>query len=140
MTRVRRYGLLLAAVLGLLACDSGGQRDVEGLSGTWRGVVDRQGTEYTVVVELRQTQTEQAPNPVEGTGQVSSSEESLSFSVDGGAYLPSANDVTLPLQYDAGRPGRLFGTVANDLESMDVTIIGGPLSFNGESFTLERDG
>lgn len=140
MSRVFTCGLILATSLVLLACDSGGERSAEDISGTWRGTVDRQGTEYTVVIELRQTQIGQTSNPVNGNGEVRSSDDSFPFSVSNGTFLPSSNDVSLPQQYEGGRPGQIDGTVADNLNSMTVTIIGGPVSFNGEELTLSRDG
>lgn len=110
------------------------------ISGSWRGTVDRQGTEYTVVVDLRQSETSQANALVTGDGELSGDAETYAFSVDNGSFVPSSNDVSLPQQYDAARPGRMNGTVAADLNTMTVTIIGGPADFNGEQFTLSRDG
>jgi hypothetical protein len=140
MPRVLTCGFLLILVATLPACDSGGERPTDDLSGTWRGTVARQGTEYTVVVELRQSETGRPSALLSGDGTVGSDEASFSFSVENGTFSPASHDVSLPLQYDAGRPGRMSGTVADDLDAMTVTIIGGPASFNGEEFTLTRDG
>jgi len=140
MPRLLTCALLLALVTVLPACDSGGEMSPDGISGTWRGTVDRQGTEYTVVVDLRQSETGQANALVTGDGELSADAETFAFSVDNGSFVPSSNDVSLPQQYDAARPGRMNGTVADDLNTMTVTIIGGPADFNGEQFTLSRDG
>ncbi|MEF8796844.1 MAG: hypothetical protein V5A48_10335 [Salinivenus sp.] len=140
MPRLLTCGLLLALATVLPACDSGAEMSPDGISGTWRGTVDRQGTEYTVVVDLRQSETSQASALVTGDGELSTEAEPFAFSVDNGSFVPSSNDVSLPQQYDAARPGRMNGTVADDLTTMTVTIIGGPADFNGEEFTLSRDG
>ncbi len=140
MPRLLTCGVLLAIATVLPACDSGVEMRRNGISGTWRGTVDRQGTEYTVVVTLRQGENGQASALVTGGGELSAKAETFAFSVDNGSFVSSSNDVSLPQQYDAARPGRMNGTVADDLTTMTVTIIGGPADFNGEQFTLSRDG
>jgi hypothetical protein len=139
MPRLPTRGVLLVLAVVLVACDSGGEREApDDLSGTWRGTVARQGTEYTVVVELRQSETGRPSALLSGDGTVGSDEASFSFSVENGSFAPAPNEVSLPQRYEAARPGRMTGTVADDRDAMTVTIIGGPADFNGEMFALTR--
>jgi len=138
MYRSLALGSLLF-VLGLaVACDSGGENEVETISGQWSGTVEREGTEYMVLMTLQQLQGGQANNVVQGEGTVESDERSFSFTIDNGAFLPNSNEVTLPQQYAMGRPGQVQGMVSDDLETMTATISGGPVGFDGEEFTLNK--
>lgn len=100
--------------------------------------MDHGETEYMVVITLQQLQGGQEANIVQGEGEVRAPEETFAFSVENGTFRPRSNDVTLSQQYDAGRPGQMQGTVADDLEAMTVTITGGPVGFDGEEFTLNK--
>lgn len=122
----------------LLGCDSGGNMEVENISGRWSGTVERNGTEYTVVTTLEQLQGGQTSNVVQGEGDVQSGDQSFAFTVENGAFVPASNEVTLPQQYATGRPGQIQGMVGENLETIDATITGGPAGFDGEEFTLDK--
>jgi len=129
---------LLVPIGVLLGCDSGSDMDVENISGQWSGTVDRNSTEYSVVITLEQLQGGQTSNVVQGEGDVQSNEQSFAFTIENGAFLPASNEVTLPQQYSAGRPGQIQGMVGENLEAINATITGGPVGFDGEEFTLNK--
>lgn len=140
MSRPVVLGLCLVVPFLLVACDSGGENDVETLSGSWRGTVERQGTEYVVVLNLRQLQGGQSANVVRGDGTVQSGDETFSFTITSGTFAPASNEVLLPQQYASGRTGQMRGMVGDDRETMTVVLFGGPASFDGDEGTLNKDG
>ncbi len=140
MYRASVLGVLLLAALAVGACDSSGENEVASITGTWRGTVDRDGTSFVVVLSLQQLQGGQSTNVVRGSGEVSTDDQSFTFSIQNGSFSPSSNEVTLPQQYDVGRTGQIRGTVADDLETMTVMLFGGPPSFDGDEVTLNKDG
>jgi len=140
MHRAATLGVLLLAALLVGACDSGGENDVASISGTWRGTVDRQGTSFVVVLSLRQFQSGQAADVVRGSGNIQADTETFNFSINSGTFAPSSNSITLPQQYEGGRTGQIRGAVGEDRETMTVMLFGGPVSFNGEEVTLNKDG
>lgn len=136
-----RYLVLWALLVPmglLLACDSGSDMEVENISGQWSGTVERDGTEYTVVLTLEQLQGGQTSNVVQGEGNVESDEQSFAFTIENGSFFPASNEVTLPQQYATGRPGQIQGMVGEDLETITATTSGGPAGFDGEQFTLNK--
>lgn len=137
MSRTVLTGFLVALLLAV-ACDSGGENGVEDISGRWSGAVEHANTEYRVVVTLRQLQGGQQENVVRGEGEVRSAEDTLAFTVENGTFRPRSNDVTFPQQYEAGRPGQMQGRVAEGLNTMTVTVTGGPVGFDGEEFTMDN--
>lgn len=138
LSRILALWALLITMGVLLACDSGSNTDVETISGRWSGTVEREDSEYTVVATLEQLQGGQTRNIVRGEGNVESDEQSFAFTIENGSFLPASNEVTLPQQYATGRPGQINGTVGDNLETITATITGGPASFNGEEFTLNK--
>jgi hypothetical protein len=140
MSRLAVFGLGLLLPVLLVACDSGGDNDVDTLSGSWRGTVERQGTEYIVVLNLQQLQGGQSANVVRGDGTVQSADASFAFTITSGTFAPASNEILLPQQYESGRTGQVRGTVGDDRETMTVMLFGGPVSFNGDEVTLNRDG
>lgn len=137
MSRVA-LGSLLAALLFVAACDSGGENGGANISGQWSGTVEHAGTEYTVGLTLQQLQGGQQEDIIQGEGEVRSAEETFTFTVENGTFHPPSNEVTFPQQYHSGRPGQMQGRVADDVETMTVAITGGPVGFNGEEFTMDN--
>jgi hypothetical protein len=105
-----------------------------------RGTVERQGTEYIVVLNLQQLQGGQSANVVRGDGTVQSADASFAFTITSGTFAPASNEILLPQQYESGRTGQVRGTVGDDRETMTVMLFGGPVSFDGNEVTLNKDG
>lgn len=137
---VHRPSLLVTCMLVVLlgtGCDLfGGSNGPKTIAGSWRGTVTTQDSSYTLTLNL-----EQPPNAnlrrssVSGEGRLAKDERSWVFTISGTVTRPN---LSLSLRFQSARPAQLDGEVDEDLETIEAEIVGGPVSFDAASVTLER--
>ncbi len=123
---------LMLLLLGLGACDSGGDRgetsEPPSLSGSWRGEVTVQGVRYTYTMTLLEANTQ-----LTGTGTAASSLGTSSYSVRGSHLFPA---ITVQLTYANQPPQDASGTVSGNRNTIQLNVTGN--GFGGELLELQR--
>ena len=123
MRRLARTSALLAALVALAACDSGGP-DAIGITGTWEGVIISSQTSQTYPVTFRLTDTGQQ---VTGSGEYTLPNELVRFTVVDGSFVQSL--VNLDLRFDLPP---FIGTLSGNLVQSDPAQIRGTFSGRGD--------
>lgn len=113
--------LLLATVLLLAACDSGG--DAIGITGDWRGTLTNGAAVYPVEVTFRDTGL-----AVSGSGRVEVPGAPFAFAVTGGTFLNGV--ATLNLTFSATPP---TGLLSASLTQTDPGVLEGTFQGSGEA-------
>lgn len=126
MRRLSLAPLLLAALVALPACDSGGP-DAIGITGTWEGVVfdpDTPGApRFPITLRLNDT-----GQMVTGSGTVELPEGPFTFTVVNGSFLNAIVDLRLRFEQPP-----FEGSISGRLTNQDPGEITGTISARGDA-------